>query len=795
MAFVGAEFLVNSTMANDQVGASQTVLTDGRILVTWVSTDTTAPEPYDIRGRILAADGTPEGSDFLINTTGLGDQGAPTVTALSDGRAFVAWQSYVPGDNVYEVRGSIVDANGHASPDVVLNSAASISPFMPSATTLAEGHVLITYTSEDGGDPKYLGDIRGRILNDDGTVAVDDFPVNTTTWGTQYGSQVAALPDGRALVIWTSYDPDVGKYNISGRFVNSDGSASGPDFRALSLSQLDQTGASLTVLASGRIMLAWVAQEPDGDHNIHARILNTDGSVFESDTIINSIFAGDQSAPSVTALPDGRAFITWHSPNPNTGESEIYGRVVGPEAFPLGREEFIVNSAIGLTENAPHVTALPDGQILATWTSFDPATNSDDIHGRILSFNTITDGTPGNDHITGTTDNDVILGHGGNDIIYGGDGNDSLHGDTGNDQLIGDAGNDFLYGGAGDDRLWGGDGNDTFDGGSGADAFAGGRGIDLVRYEASPAGIHIDLTLNTATGGDANGDSFSSIEGVIGTRFDDTLIGDGAANTLSGGSGKDVLDGRDGNDTLQGGDGNDALTGGTGNDVLHGDAGNDQLWGNDGDDTLQGGAGADVLAGGAGSDTADYSNSPGPVNVNLALGTAQWDDADGDTLNSIENLTGSASSDLLTGDAGDNHLIGGASQDWLDGGAGHDTLEGGFGDDVLTGGLGADILIGNAGADHFVFKAIQDSLPGAPDQIVDFSTVEADQIDLSAIDANSKVAGDQAFAYVGAAAFTHTAGELRFADHLLEGDVDGNGTADFAIQVHTATLKANDFIL
>ncbi|MEH2584692.1 Ca2+-binding RTX toxin-like protein [Nitrobacteraceae bacterium AZCC 2161] len=794
MAFVGPEFLINSTTANDQAWASQTVLTDGRILVTWVSTDTTGPEPYDIRGRILNDDGTPEGSDFLINTTGLGDQGAPTVTALSDGRAFVAWQSYVPGDNVYEVRGSIVDTNGHASPDVVLNSAASISPFMPSATTLADGHILLTYTSEDGGDPKYLGDIRGRILNDDGSVAVDDFAVNTTTWGTQYGSQAAALPDGRALVSWTSYDPDEGRYNISGQFVNPDGSASTPDFRLAPQSQFSQSGASVAVLADGHILVAWVAQEPDGDNNIHARLLNPDGSVVVSDAIINSTLEGNQDSPSITALPDGRAVIVWHSTDPNTGASDLYGHIVGLGAFPLGND-FLINSPNGLTETAPHLLTMPDGQVLATWTSFDPTTNSDDIHGRIMSFNTITDGTPGDDQIAGTSDNDVIHGGNGRDIIHGADGNDALYGDAGNDQLIGDAGNDFLYGGDGNDRLWGGDGNDIFVGGSGADAFAGGRGIDFVRYEASPAGIHIDLTLNTATGGDANGDSFSSIEGVIGTRFDDTLIGDGAANTLSGGSGKDALDGRDGNDTLQGGDGNDALTGGTGNDVLHGDAGNDQLWGNDGDDTLQGGAGADALAGGAGSDTADYSNSSSGVNINLALGTAQWGDTEGDTLNSIENLTGSASSDLLTGDAGDNHLIGGASQDWLDGGAGHDTLEGGFGDDVLTGGPGADILIGNAGADQFVFKTIQDSLPAAPDQIVDFSAAEADQIDLSAIDANNTAAGDQAFAFVGAAAFTHTAGELRYADHLLQGDVDGNGTADFSIHVNARTLAVTDFHL
>jgi Ca2+-binding RTX toxin-like protein len=316
-----------------------------------------------------------------------------------------------------------------------------------------------------------------------------------------------------------------------------------------------------------------------------------------------------------------------------------------------------------------------------------------------------------------------------------------------------------------------------------------------VRYEDLSTGIHIDLTLNTAVGGDATGDTFNSIETIIGTRFDDTMTAAAGANTFSGGSGKDVLDGRGGNDALDGGEGNDALTGGTGDDVLHGGAGNDQLWGNAGDDILAGGPGADVLAGGAGNDTADYSTSSAGIIVNLIAGTGHGGDAEGDTLNSIENLIGSATIDLLTGNSGDNHISGGGGDDLIDGSSGNDVLDGGTGNDTLTGGPGADILIGGAGADNLVFKTIQDSLPNAADQIVDFSSTEADRIDLSTIDANSKLTGNQAFAYVGTAAFTHTAGELRFADHLLEGDIDGNGNVDFAIQVHTATLKASDFIL
>jgi Ca2+-binding RTX toxin-like protein len=661
----------------------------------------------------------------------------------------------------------------------------------PAAATLADGHVLITWSSDEsdgsGTDP-YPEDVRGRILDSHGTPIGPDFIVNADRAGDQLGATVTALPDGRALVIWTAISPDVGVSGIMGRFVNSDGTSGAADFHVLPDSTQGLNGVSAAVLADGRIFVTWTEQEAGTFLNdVHGRILNADGTVSVSDVILNASNATYANSPSVTALADGRALVVWEATDFTPGSTnDIHGHIVNADGSISG-PDFVVNSIKGPVDSLAHLITQADGNVLATWTAFVPApVNSDDIHARILSFDTITNGTSGNDHLIGTTDNDIIHGLAGNDDIQGSLGNDVLHGDTGNDFLHGDAGNDFLFGGDGDDRMWGNDGNDIFVGGKGADTFAGGAGIDTVRYEGLSTGIHIDLTLNTAVGGDATGDTFNSIETIIGTRFGDIMIGDAGANNFSGGSGKDVLDGRDGNDALDGGEGNDALTGGTGDDVLHGGAGNDQLWGNAGDDILAGGPGADALAGGAGIDTADYSTSSAGVTVNLLTGTGHGGDAEGDALNSIENLIGSATIDLLTGNSGDNHISGGSGNDVLDGGTGNDTL---------TGGPGADILIGGAGADNFVFKTIQDSLPNAADQIVDFSSTEADRIDLSTIDANSKLTGNQAFAYVGTAAFTHTAGELRFADHLLEGDIDGNGNADFAIQVHTATLKASDFIL
>jgi serralysin len=255
------------------------------------------------------------------------------------------------------------------------------------------------------------------------------------------------------------------------------------------------------------------------------------------------------------------------------------------------------------------------------------------------------------------------------------------------------------------------------------------------------------------------GDLRSLIENAIGGSGKDTILGNRADNVLTGNNGNDVLYGRGSDDTLEGSEGND---------------------------TLKGGGGDDLIDGGAGKDTALYAGNG--VTVDLAnAGPQDTGGAGTDTLVRVENLTGGEGDDWLTGNEGNNVLKGGG---------GDDTLRGGDGRDSLDGGAGRDILKGDAGADRFDFNAIKHSKPGSSrDKISDFSPQEDDLIDLRGIDANTKKDGNQKFKFIGDDKFSKTPGELRFDDMTVQGDVNGDGRADFEIRVKLDKLSAGDFIL
>jgi Ca2+-binding RTX toxin-like protein len=337
--------------------------------------------------------------------------------------------------------------------------------------------------------------------------------------------------------------------------------------------------------------------------------------------------------------------------------------------------------------------------------------------------NDILDGGAGNDSLSGGAGINTFTGGAGSDTIVGGTGLDTAAysgsgaavaidlnlagpqsgGDAAGDKLAGIEGvvgsgfNDTLTGngvanslsaGGGADRLDGGAGNDTLEGGAGADTLLGGLGMDIASYAGSASGVTVDLNLAVqAGGGDEAGDSFTGIEGAIGSGVADTLTGTAGGDFLAGGGGFDQIIAGAGNDTLRGDGGGDTFKLGASLTAA------DQIDGGQGFDTLEldGNYAAGVTLGAATLTSVETIDLVAGNSYKLTL-------ADGNNSSSL-TIDGGAlggANTLYVGGAAETsaglHAIGGAANDTLIGGSGEDTFEGGQGADSIVGGTGSDTV-------------------------------------------------------------------------------------------------------
>lgn len=384
-------------------------------------------------------------------------------------------------------------------------------------------------------------------------------------------------------------------------------------------------------------------------------------------------------------------------------------------------------------------------------------------------------------------------------------------GNAGNNALTGNNAANLLDGANGDDVMSGGDGDDTYVVESAGDRVseAVGQGLDSVRASVSyTLGQNVENLI--LTGHDA-------LTGR-GNELANMLQGNDAANVLDGKAGADVMVGGGGNDTYyvdhagdrvieQAGAGTDTVRstisyvlgdnvetlrlGGSVHLDGTGNALSNTIYGNGSVNHIDGGAGADRMFGGDGNDTYVVDNVGDRVIEKAGEGTDSVRSSVNFILSdNVENLTLTGSSATNgTGNSLNNVIYGNDAGDRLNGAAGNDRIVGGSGNDTVIGGGGKDLLTGGGGADRFVFGSADfgGKTAGTADVVKDFSHAQGDKIDLSAVDADTGRAGNQAFAFIGDHAFTGAAGQLAVqhidGGYFLAGDMNGDRHADFLVKL------------
>lgn len=701
---------VGNTSSSSKV-TSTAVLRDGWIVVTWWD-----PILSQVKYRIFNTDGTAFANEIAVSSAVEKTLEEPNVAALSDGRFIVAYENYedISGFRSlslkkYDVFDGVFDGS------VVDNAAFSFGTVISS---FADGSYNITYEkdydgikyyhhrSSSGSDTSYYGEVEGLSS------------------ANSFGAGAVSVDQASYAILYKRDDIDNELY-INIRNKNGDSVA-----KKL-VGKINNEDSAVAALSNGNYVVAYIGQS--NPKILYAKVFSSGGILLSGEIVLYQSSVNILQ-PSVQKGLNG-SFVF--------GVAEGSSGTLRLGTFSgSGIDLFQIDSGSPLTRE-PGITALNDGRFFVSWRAgtqlkgqiFDPRTAPVDWTGNDIGQQFA--GTKFSDHLRGSGGNDTLFGSAGNDTLNGGEGIDRLdggadwdlatyldtpaaqggvivdlsdnsnnggaaHGDVLKDieslqgtnqddrltsvdrgsghgaELRGEGGNDTLTGKGGGDLLYGGAGNDTLEGGDGSDILDGGADWDRVTYlGVTGQGVVVNLTTKQH-GGAAAGDTLTDIESLQGTNQDDTLT----SIDRGGGNGAELL-GEGGNDTLIGKAGGDLLYGGVGNDTLEG-----------------GGAGADRLDGGDDWDQVTYAGvTDQGVTVNLAT-NQNGEGAAGDELISIEEVIGTNQRDVITGVTRANghgvKLWGMGGNDDLIGAGGADSLVGGSGNDWFFGDLGSDTFEGGA---------------------------------------------------------------------------------------------------
>ena len=675
-ATVGSEFLVNQATSGIQAGSQGVPLANGTFAVIWAdfsggvggaSGDTSGGA---VKGRLFAADGTPAGNEFLVNSATADNQQGFIVARLADGGFVVAWQ-----DSSLGVGGAGGDASGLAvkaqmfnstgakvGGEILVNTAVAGDQRLSGVVGLEGGGFAAIWRDSSMGVGGAGGDasgtaVKAQVFAANGDRVGSEILVNTATAGAQDSSQIVATANGGFVIVWGDASAGVG--------------GAGGD-------------------ASGRA--------------IKAQAFNAYGLPIGGELLVNSTTSGDQTAPQLTALPGGGFAVNWQDAS-GGAEFDIRAQAyVGAGTSTSGNDDLIGTAGADVISGGggdDTLTGLGGRDILSGGPGNDRISGGGGVANDLY-------GGPGNDTF--------VVAHPGDTITENnGEGTDTVETVLASyiltsewvEFLVGTSnGGQTLVGNDRANRITGGLGNDELQGRGGADTYVLLNFGDTIVEAANGGNDTIEMAFDSY---DLNW--VANVENLTGTsNTGQTLVGTGAANRIAGGLGNDTMVGGLGDDTYVVLNAGDTIveTAGGGNDTIETTLGAyDLAWvanvenlrglsdggqslvGTAGDNRIDGGTGNDEMVGGGGNDTYVVRNA-GDTIVETAGGGV--DTVETSLANyflgaaNVENLTGtSGSGQNLRGNDGDNVITGG-------GGA-----------DILAGGLGADTLIGGLGIDAFLF--------------------------------------------------------------------------------------------
>ncbi len=364
---IGAEFRVNTYTDDNQSFPEIAMAPDGAAVVVWESIGQDG-DLHAVAARRYGPDGSPQGTDFVVNSETMDVQSQPSVAMAANGSFVVLWRSKFQDGSEFGVYAQRFDDSGNpVGGEFRVNQETDRDQAIAFGDFDGGGHLMVAWES-DGQDGS-SGGIFGRVYDPAG-VAGNEFQVNTTSQSWQHDVEIAGLPSG-FIATWESRNVDAQDRAVVFRRYAADGIPLGGE-QQVNLTEADnQHNPAIAAAVDGTFVIVWESFGHDGSEAAAmARIYTPDGTPTTGEIQLNQTTLGDQENLSVAADGRGGFVAVWDGDAASGGSfDEVWGRRLLVDGT-LDGDEFRVNTNVTNRQVFPAIAGSGDGTMMAVWHSW-----------------------------------------------------------------------------------------------------------------------------------------------------------------------------------------------------------------------------------------------------------------------------------------------------------------------------------------------------------------------------------------------------------------------------------------
>ena len=381
--FVGTERRVNTVTVGNQSDSAIDGLADGGYISVWTSTNQDNPGDGDtgVFAQRYDANGIAVGAEFQVNTTVAQSQFNASVAGLNDGGWVIVWRD----DTTTGIKLNRYDATGTVTvTELQVETESQATQFEPQVAALTNGGYVVTWTSQSSGN---AGDgssnaMIAQIFNAAGARVGAEISVNQQTTGAQDTGAVSALAGGGFVVVWEENDVASGDgsgSSVNARVFDDAGLPVSGDIQVNSFTNGAQSNPKVATLANGDFVVTWRSTGQDtSSGGIYYQRYDATGVALGDEIRVNDRFEGDQTLSDIIALDTGGfaiSFVDTSTLPPGSG-SDVFVQVFDADGTRID-SQVLVNTEVASTQNEATLAALPNGNFVVQWTSATSGTAGD----------------------------------------------------------------------------------------------------------------------------------------------------------------------------------------------------------------------------------------------------------------------------------------------------------------------------------------------------------------------------------------------------------------------------------